>query len=80
MNVVAMDSHNNFSQIQTLTDREIEGVEGGAVNWFAVGRAVTTAARIGAIGGAGVAVGAVGVVAVALAVDYALDGRMDLID
>lgn len=80
MSVVALNSHANFSQIQTLSDMEIDGVNGGAVNWFAVGRAVTTAARIGAIGGAGVAVGAVGVVAVALAVDYALDGKMDLID
>lgn len=64
--------------IQELSFDEVDSVN-GAVNWFAVGRVVGTAVRLGAIGGGVGIVAAVGVTAGALAIDYALDGEADLL-
>ncbi|PLK24574.1 hypothetical protein C0V72_05725 [Porphyrobacter sp. TH134] len=76
-----MTSHTDRGVTQ-LSAAEIEyvGGAGGIETAAAIGRFVgSVAVRGAAAGGAGIAAAA-GVAAVALAVDYALDGKLDLID
>ena len=62
--------------MRTLTVNEVEDVSGAS---FSAGKAIGTAIRVAAVAGvAGVATAA-GLVAVALVVDYALDGEFDLL-
>lgn len=79
MSFIESDEVFNGTGIQELSADELDAV-GGAVNWYGVGRVLGSAVRLGAIGG-GVGILAAGaVVGGALAIDYALDGELDLID
>lgn len=78
MSFIENDAVFTGNGIQELSVEELDEV-GGAVNWYGVGRVLGTAVRLGAVGG-GVGILAAGaVVGGALAIDYALDGEIDMI-
>lgn len=79
MNMRVSDSDILINNSRELSAEEIDQVV-GAVNWVGVGRVLGTAVRLGAVGGGVGVVAAAGVVGGALLIDYALDGKLDLID
>ncbi|MBX9732305.1 MAG: hypothetical protein K2X59_13340 [Sphingomonas sp.] len=77
-----IDHKSSFASSANITElsiSELALVDGG-VNWYAVGRVVGTAARLGGVAGDVGLLTAVAVVGGAPAIDYALDGKFDLID
>lgn len=62
---------------RALTVDEIDAVSGAS--WLGAGKLLGHAIRLGAVGGAVGVAAAAGTVAVALTIDYAMDGDFDLI-